>query len=78
MKTNKNQITNLQKMDKSLDKILHQVVSVIAARKENQNAYDDDLKETWGNFRTVAEQFKREVDNMFGHVLLEENEEATA
>lgn len=78
MKTSKTKLTNLQKMDKSLDKILHQVVSVIAARKANQNAYEDDLKETWENFRTEAEQFKKEIEIMFGHVLLEENDEATA
>lgn len=59
MKTNK--LTNLQKMDNSLDKVLHQVVDLISARKANKNAYDDDLAETWANFRTEAEKLQKEI-----------------
>lgn len=70
MKTNK--LTNLEKMDKSLDKVLHQVVDLISARKANQNAYDDDLAETWANFRTAAEKLQKEISLVVSCIQLEE------
>lgn len=73
MKTNK--LTNLQKMDKSLDKVLHQVVDLISARKANQSAYDDDLAETWANFRTKAEKLKEEISLVVSCIQLEEGKE---
>jgi len=72
MKTNK--LTNLNKMDKSLDKILHQVVNVISARKLNKNAYDDDLKETWENFRTEAKSLEKEISRFVSSLQLEDGE----
>lgn len=72
MKTNK--LNNLQKMDKSLDKILYQVVSVIAARKANHNAYDNDLAETWANFRTEAEKLQKEIYFVVTRIQIEDGE----
>lgn len=72
MKTNK--LANLIKMDKSLDKILHQVASVIGARKLNKNAYDDDLKETWENFRTEAKNLEKEISRFVSCLKLEDGE----
>lgn len=72
MKTNKP--TNLNKMDKSLDNILHQVVSVISVRKLNKNAYDDDLKETWENFRMEAKNLEKEVSRFISCLQLEDGE----
>lgn len=67
-------MSNLNKMDKSLDKILHQVVNVIGARKLNQNAYDDDLKETWENFRTEAKNLEKEISRFISCLQLEDGE----
>ena len=72
MKKQKSKLTNFQKMDKSLDKILHQVVDLIAARKANQNAYDDDLAETWTNFWTEAEQLQKEISLVVTCIQLED------
>jgi hypothetical protein len=71
---NKNKISTLRKVDKTLDKILHQVVSVIGARKLNKNSYDDDLKETWENFRTEAKNLEKEVSRFVSFLQLEDGE----
>jgi hypothetical protein len=74
MKSNKNKHTNLQVMDKSLDKILHQVVSVITSRKVNSNAYDDNLAETWASFRTEAENLQKEISLVVTCIQIEDGE----
>lgn len=74
MKKQKTKLTNIQKMDKSLDKILHQIVDLIAARKANKNAYDDDLADTWANFRTEADKLQKEISLIVSCIQLEDGE----
>jgi len=74
MKKQKAKLTNIQQMDKSLDKVLHQVVDLIAARKANQNAYDDDLADTWANFRTEADKLQKEISLVVSCIQLEDSE----
>ena len=74
MKKQKTKLTNIQKMDKSLDKVLHQVVDLIAARKANQNAYDNDLADTWANFRKEADKLQKEISLVVSCIQLEDGE----
>lgn len=70
----KAKVNNLNKMDRSLDKILHQVVNVIGSRKLNKNAYDDDLKETWENFRTEVGKLEKEISKFSTFLKIEDGE----
>lgn len=74
MKTNSSKLTNLKKMDNSLDKILHQATIVYGARRSNANAYDDCLAETWATFRMEAEELQKEISKIVSCIQLEDGE----
>ncbi|PIP94049.1 MAG: hypothetical protein COV37_19265 [Bdellovibrio sp. CG11_big_fil_rev_8_21_14_0_20_39_38] len=61
MKTTKKVFNNLQTMDKALANVQGGIFKVIAAREQNKNSLDDDMSETWANFRTQMQELQEEV-----------------
>jgi len=61
MKTTKKVFNNLQTMDKALANVQDGIFKVIAAREQNKNSLDDDMSETWANFRTQMQELQEEV-----------------
>lgn len=75
MKVSKNKFHNLQQMDEALGNIQGQVFLIVAARKENINALDDDMSETWANFRTEMQQLYEEVKQVMGCISFEDGKQ---
>jgi len=61
MKITKKVFNNLQTIDIALANVQGGIFKVIAAREQNKNSLDDDLSETWANFRTQMQELQEEV-----------------
>lgn len=72
MKTSQEILNNLQTMDEALANIQGQVFLIVAARKENINALDDDMTETWSNFRTEMQKLQEEVKQVIECISFED------
>lgn len=64
MKTSKETFINLQTMDKALANVQGTIFKVVAAREQNINALNDDMSETWANFRTQMQELQEEVEKV--------------
>lgn len=73
MKTSKETLNNLQTMDKALSNVQGTIFKVIAAREKNKNAPDDELLETWTNFRTQMQKLQEEVNQVIDCISFEDD-----
>lgn len=73
MKTAKETLNNLQTMDKALNNVQGTIFKVIAAREQNKNAPDDELLETWTNFRMQMQKLQVEVNQVMDCIFFEDD-----
>ena len=74
MKTSKEILKNLQTMDKALNKVQGTIFKVVAAREQNIYALDDEMLETWANFRTEMQKLQKEVTKVMDCISFEDND----
>ena len=74
MKTTKKVFNNLQTMDKALANVQGGIFKVIAAREQNKNSLDDEMPQTWTNFRTEMQDLQTEVNKVMDCISFEDND----
>lgn len=74
MKTSQEILINLQTMDKTLANVQNKMLTAVLAREQNINALDDEMSETWANFRTEMQELQAEVNKVIECILFEDND----
>jgi len=74
MKTSQEILKNLQIMDKALANVQETILKVMLLREKNFNALDDEMPQTWTNFRTEMQDLQTEVNKVMDCISFEDND----